>query len=91
MKLWKGNVLQASVILSMTSHVSPPTVLLASGWYASFWNTVLFKLGLNCETMGSSWVFMGSSFSELFYFYLRERCRKREMKGGGVGKFNSFL
>ena len=40
--------LQASVILSMGGHVSPPhTVLLASGWYTSYCNAVLFKLGLN--------------------------------------------
>ena len=35
-------------------HVRPPTALLASGWYASYCNAVLFKLGLNHEMY--SWV-----------------------------------
>ena len=33
---------------------APHTILLASGQYASYWNTVLFKLGLNHEMY--SWV-----------------------------------
>ena len=35
----------------MGCHVLHPftTVLLASGWYTSYCNAVLFKLGLNCE------------------------------------------
>ena len=32
----------------------PPTILLASGWYASYCNAVLFKLGLNHKM--HSWV-----------------------------------
>ena len=32
----------------------PPTILLASGWYASNCNAVLFKLGLNRDMY--SWV-----------------------------------
>ena len=35
-------------------HVSPPTVLLASGQYTSYCNAVLFKLGLNHKMY--SWV-----------------------------------
>ena len=35
-------------------------------------------------------VFMGSTFSELFYFYFRERCRNREVRGRGMGKLKSF-
>ena len=52
MKMREGNVLQASVTLSMGDHVSPPTILLGSGQYISYCNAVLFKLGLNCH----SWV-----------------------------------
>ena len=40
--------------LSMGGHVSPPTVWIASGQYASYCNAVLFKLGLNHEMY--SWV-----------------------------------
>ena len=48
--MWEGNVLQAYVILFMGAmYHPPPTVLLASGQYASYCNAVLFKLGLNCE------------------------------------------
>ena len=50
----EGNVLQASVILSMGGHVSPTTILLASGHYTSYCIAVLFKLGLNHEMY--SWV-----------------------------------
>ena len=53
-KMQEGNVLQASVILSMGAMYHPPTILLASGWYASYCNAVLFKIGLNCEMY--SWV-----------------------------------
>ena len=49
--MWQGNVLQASV---HGGHVSLPTILLASGWYVSYCNAVLFKLGLNREMY--SWV-----------------------------------
>ena len=39
----------------MGGHVSPPpTVLLASGQYASYCNAVLFKLGLKCKMY--SWI-----------------------------------
>ena len=33
---------------------NPPTIFLSSGWYTSYCNAVLFKLGLNHEMY--SWV-----------------------------------
>ena len=55
----------------------PPTVLLASGWYASYCNAVLFKLGLNCEMY--SWV---AQFLN-YFISISERHRDREARGGG--------
>ena len=74
--MWEGNVLQASVILSMY----PPTVLLASGQYASYCNAVLFKLGLNCEMY--SWVVHFLNY----FISISERdveTERREEKGMG--------
>ena len=74
-KLWEGNVLQSSVILSMMDMYAPPPILLASGQYASYCNAVLFKLGLNCEMY--SWI-----VHLLNYFIsISERCRNREARG----------
>ena len=47
MKMQKGNVLQASVILSMGGHVSPPPYCWQVG--STHPTAVLFKLALNRE------------------------------------------
>ena len=80
--MWEGNVLQASVILSTGGHVStppPPTVLLASGQYASYCNAALFKLGLNHEMY--SWVIQFLNY----FISISERdieTEKPEVEGG---------
>ena len=82
MKMWEGNVLQASVILSMY----PPTVLLASGQYASYCNAVLFKLGLNCEMY--SWVV---HFLNYFISISERDVETERWEEEGMGKLIFFL
>ena len=85
-KLWEGNVLQALVILSMGGHIYPPlTVLLASGQYASYCNTVLFKLGLNCEMY--SWIV---HFLNYFISISERDIGTERQEAEGCGKVKSF-
>ena len=61
----------------------PPTVLLASGQYASYWNPVLFKLGLNHEMY--SWVVHFVNY----FISISERdvgTERQEAQGGGKVK-----
>ena len=83
MKMQKGNILQASVILSMGGHVSPPPPLYC--WQVRsthpYCNAVLFKLALNCEMY--SWVV---HFLNYFIFSISERdveTERREEEGDG--------
>ena len=51
----------------------------------SYCNVVLFKLGLNCEMY--SWVVHFLNY----FISISERCRNREVTGGGVGKLKVFI
>ena len=63
-----------------------PTVWLASGWYASYWNAVLFKLGLNCEMY--SWVV---HFLNYFVSISERDVGTERQQVEGVGNLKVFL
>ena len=71
----EGNVLQASVHGGLCITTSP-TISFASGWYASYCNAVLFKLGLNHEMY--SWVIHFLNY----FISISERDVGTEMQGG---------
>ena len=86
--------LQVSVILPMGAIHTPlqphmyasqpcmtPTVWVASGQYASYWNAVLFKLGLN-DKMYSCVV----HFLNYFVFISERNIRTERREVEGVGK-----
>ena len=65
-----------------------PPILLASGWYASYCNAVLFKLGLNHEMY--SWVVHFLNY----FISISERdieTERQEEEGGGKVFFCKYL